>query len=106
MEQAAFELHVHQAPAQERQPELEARARHLAWLGIGWHLLEAFIAVAAGVAAGSIALVGFGADSVVEGLAGGILIWRFTGRRAASEAAEQLAQRLIGVSFFVIATYV
>jgi divalent metal cation (Fe/Co/Zn/Cd) transporter len=100
------EVPVHLAPARVGRPEFEARARHLAWLGIGWHLLEALIAIAAGAAAGSIALVGFGADSVVEGLAGGILIWRFTGRRAASEAAEQLAQRLIGVSFFVIAAYI
>jgi divalent metal cation (Fe/Co/Zn/Cd) transporter len=78
----------------------------LAWLGIGWHVVEAVVAFAAGLAAGSIALIGFGADSVVESLAGGILIWRFTGERAGSAAAEQRAQRLIGVTFFAIAGYV
>jgi divalent metal cation (Fe/Co/Zn/Cd) transporter len=106
MEQAALELHVHQPAAPERRPEVVARARYLAWLGIGWHAIEAVIAVGAGLAAGSIALVGFGADSVVEGLAGGILIWRFTGSRAHSEAAERRAQRWIAVTFFVIAIYV
>ena len=58
------------------------------------------------MAAGSIALVGFGADSVVESVAGLILIWRFAGGREGSAVAEQRAQRLIGISFFVIAIYV
>ena len=60
----------------------------------------------AGLAAGSIALVGFGADSVVEGAAGVVVLWRFSARREASEAAERRAQRLIGASFFAIAIYV
>lgn len=83
-----------------------ARARFLAWLGIGWHVIEAVIALGAGITAGSIALVGFGADSIVESLAGGILIWRFTGSRAGSDAAEQRAQQLIGITFFLIAAYI
>jgi divalent metal cation (Fe/Co/Zn/Cd) transporter len=85
---------------------LVARARLLAWLGIAWHAVEATIAVVAGLAAGSIALIGFGADSLVESLAGLILIWRFAGRRAESIAAELRAQRLIAVSFFLIGAYV
>jgi divalent metal cation (Fe/Co/Zn/Cd) transporter len=85
---------------------LVARAKLLAWLGIGWHAVEAAIAVGAGVAAGSIALVGFGADSVIESVAGVVLLWRFGGDRHASEAAERRAYRLIGVSFYVLATYV
>jgi divalent metal cation (Fe/Co/Zn/Cd) transporter len=90
-------------PARER---LVARARLLARLGIGWHAIEAAIAVGAGIAAGSIALVGFGADSVVESVAGFVLLWRFGGERVSSESAERRAYRLIGVSFYVIAAYV
>jgi divalent metal cation (Fe/Co/Zn/Cd) transporter len=95
------------APASLSQRErLVRRARLLAWLGIGWHGVEATVAIVAGVAAGSIALVGFGADSLVESVAGLVLIWRFAGARAGSEAAERRAQRLIGASFYLIAAYV
>jgi divalent metal cation (Fe/Co/Zn/Cd) transporter len=93
-------------PAQLGRERLVARARFLAWLGICWHALEAAIAVGAGIAASSIALVGFGADSVIESIAGFVLIWRFGGNRHASEAAERRAYRLIALSFWVIATYV
>jgi len=60
------------APAPAR---LLRRARGLAWLGVGWHVAEAAIAVGAGIAAGSIALVGFGADSLVEAVAGFVVLW-------------------------------
>jgi divalent metal cation (Fe/Co/Zn/Cd) transporter len=82
------------------------RARLLAWLGIGWHAIEALIAMTAGIAAGSIALVGFGADSVVEGGAGVIVLWRFSKRRAHTDHAERRAQQLIAASFFAIAAYI
>ncbi|HEX6121836.1 MAG TPA: cation transporter [Ktedonobacterales bacterium] len=82
------------------------RAQLLAGLGVGWHVIEAGVAVIAGLLAGSIALVGFGADSVVEALAGFIVLWRFAAARASSEEAERRAQRLIAVSFFLIAAYV
>lgn len=82
------------------------RARLLAWLGVGWHGIEAAVAVGAGLLAGSVALVGFGADSVVEALAAFIVIWRFAAARVSSEAAERRAQQLIAVSFFMIAAYV
>jgi divalent metal cation (Fe/Co/Zn/Cd) transporter len=85
---------------------LVRRARLLAWLGIGWHAVEAGVAISAGVVAGSIALVGFGADSVVESIAGFVLVWRLAPVRAASEAAERRAQRLIALSFFLIAGYI
>jgi divalent metal cation (Fe/Co/Zn/Cd) transporter len=64
------------------------------------------VAIVAGVAAGSIALVGFGLDSAVEGFASAIIIWRFTGSRVLSEAAERRAQRLVAAQFFVLAPYV
>jgi divalent metal cation (Fe/Co/Zn/Cd) transporter len=82
------------------------RARLLAWVGLGWHAIEAAVAIGAGVVASSIALVGFGADSLVEALAGIVVIWRFASARSMSEDAETRAQRLIGVSFFAIGVYV
>lgn len=85
---------------------LVRRARLLAWAGIAWHGVEAAIAIAAGLAAASIALVGFGVDSLIESLAGFVLLWRFSARRAGAEAAEERAQKLIGATFFVLALYV
>jgi divalent metal cation (Fe/Co/Zn/Cd) transporter len=92
------------APVERR--ALERRARLLAWGGIGWHVVEFAIAVGAGVAAGSIALIGFGADSLIEALAGFVVIWLFTGERRGSSAAERRAQILIAVLFFALAAYV
>src|SRR5260221_2336256 len=87
-------------------PHLERRARRLAWGGNAWHLLEFAIAIGAGVSAGSVALVAFGIDSLIEFAAGGVILWLFSGGRGASEAAEQRAQRMIAVSFFALAVYV
>jgi hypothetical protein len=64
-------------------------AKLLAWLGVGWHGVEAAIAVGAGVVAGSIALVGFGADSLIESLAGIILLWRFAAARLIGECGAE-----------------
>jgi len=89
-----------------RRSELVRRARFLARLGLVWHGIEAAVAVTAGIAAGSIALIGFGADSVVESIAGVVLLWRFGGSRHASEDAERTAYRLIAVSFWVIAAWI
>jgi divalent metal cation (Fe/Co/Zn/Cd) transporter len=85
---------------------LERRARLLAWGGIGWHVAEFAIAIAAGVAASSIALVGFGADSLIEAVAGAVVLWLFTGNRRGSHTAERRAQQLIAASFFLLAAYV
>ena len=115
MAQTALELPVLSSPrrdspaasiSRERRGQLVRRARLLARLGIGWHVVEAAVAIAAGLAASSIALVGFGADSLVEALAGLIVVWRFAETRQDSERAERRAQRLIGVSFGVVAVYV
>ena len=95
------------APAQGAERErLVARARLLAWVGLGWHVAEAAIAIAAGIAAGSIALIGFGADSLIEAAAGIVVIWLMAGGRSASPIAERRAQQLIAVSFGVLAAYV
>ena len=63
---------------------------------------EGAIALTAAILAGSIALLGFGLDSVIEALASVIVIWRFTGS-AASQHAERHAQRLVAISFFLLA---
>jgi divalent metal cation (Fe/Co/Zn/Cd) transporter len=85
---------------------LVRRARALAWLGVGWHAIEAAVAIGAGVAAGSVALVGFGADSLIESVAGFVVLWRFAAARASSDDAERRAQKAIAVSFYVLAAYV
>jgi divalent metal cation (Fe/Co/Zn/Cd) transporter len=85
---------------------LVRRAKLLAWGGNAWHLVEFAIAIGAGIAAGSIALVGFGADSLIEGLSGLVIVWLFTGSRRSSEGAERRAQQLVAASYFVLAGYV
>jgi divalent metal cation (Fe/Co/Zn/Cd) transporter len=92
-------------PASER-PKVERQARLLAWGGIGYHFIEFAVALVAGLAAGSIALIGFGADSLIEALAGFVVLWLFTGARVGSHIAERRAQQLIAASFFILAAYV
>lgn len=81
-------------------------AKLLAWSSLAWMTAEGAIAIIAGIAAGSIALIGFGIDSAIEGLASVVIIWRFWGSRALSEAAERRAQKLVAVQFFILAPYV
>src|SRR5512135_2600635 len=81
-------------------------ARTLAWASLGWLTIEGTVGVVAGVVAGSIALVGFGLDSAIEGLASVIVVWRFTGARMLSATSERRAEQLVAVSFFLLAPYV
>jgi divalent metal cation (Fe/Co/Zn/Cd) transporter len=90
----------------QRYRELAARVRLLSWLSLGAMSVEGIVALVAGVMAGSIALVGFGLDSAIEGFASVIIIWRFTGSRVMSETAEQRAQKLVAIQFFLLAPYV
>lgn len=83
--------------------KLRRRALAFAWFILVWDVVEGVIAVAAGLAAGSIALVGFGIDSGIEVFAAGVVIWQL--RKGASRR-EQLALRLIAVSFYALAAYV
>lgn len=109
MVQQLVEIRPLRAPASlapEERARLQRHARTLAWGGIAWHFIEFAIAVGAGIAAGSIALIGFGADSLIESVAGFVVVWLFTGRRLHSETAERRAQQLIAASFFVLAAYV
>jgi divalent metal cation (Fe/Co/Zn/Cd) transporter len=82
------------------------RARLLSWLSLGWMTAEGVLGVLAGAVAGSIALVGWGLGSAIEGLAAVIVIWRFTGSRTFSETAERRAERAVAVSFFLLAPYI
>jgi divalent metal cation (Fe/Co/Zn/Cd) transporter len=97
---------VPDAPASAQRARFVRRARQLAWVGLGWHLIEAAVALAAGVAAGSVALIGFGADSLIEGAAGIVVLWLMTSARSSSATAERRAQQLIAASFVVLAAYV
>ena len=90
----------------EKRERLTSRARRLTQLGLAWHALEAAIAIAAGVIAGSVALVGFGADSVIEASAGLVVLWLVAGDRLSSHRAERRAQQLTAASFLVHAVYV
>ena len=81
-------------------------AQLLAWSSLFWMTAEGVIAIVAGVMAGSIALIGFGIDSAIEGVASVVIIWRFWGQRALSETAERRAQKLVAVQFFILAPYV
>jgi divalent metal cation (Fe/Co/Zn/Cd) transporter len=85
---------------------LQRRARQLAWAGNAWHLVEFAIAIGAGISVGSIALIGFGADSLIEGLSGLVIIWLFSGARLHSQTAERNAQRLIAFSYLILAAYI
>jgi len=78
------------------------RGRTLAYLTIIWNSLEGLIAVGAGIVAGSIALVGFGIDSVIEVSSGAIILWRL----ASGEHRERLALRLVGFSFLALTAYI
>jgi divalent metal cation (Fe/Co/Zn/Cd) transporter len=106
---APLELPLAAAPApitRERYGLLARRVRLLSWLSLAWMTAEGAIAITSGIVASSIALVGFGLDSVVEGLASVIIIWRFTGSRVFSDVAERRAQKLVAVQFFLLAPYV
>ena len=81
------------------------RAKALSWLSLAYMTAEGAIAITAALLAGSVALLGFGLDSAIEALASVIVIWRFTGTRRRSQHAERRAQRLVAISFFLLAPY-
>ena len=83
------------------------RVKQLSWLSLVWMCAEGGIAITAGVVAGSIALVGFGIDSAIEGFASAIIVWRFTGPRASiPKPPSERAQKLVAIQFFLLAPYV
>jgi len=92
--------------SRQRYEQLARRARLLSWFSLGWMTIEGAVAIGAGIAASSIALAGFGIDSAIEGLASLIIVWRFSGSRLASERAEARAQKLVAITFFLLAPYI
>jgi divalent metal cation (Fe/Co/Zn/Cd) transporter len=87
----------------ERQ-RLGRRAQLLAGASVAYNVVEAVVAITAGLVAGSVALVGFGLDSVVEVSSGLIILWQF--RHPLPESRERQALRLLAFSFFALAAYV
>ena len=82
------------------------QAIRLEYFTIGWNSLEAVVAITAGWLAGSIALVGFGLDSIIETASGAALLWRLRQRGDFEAAAESRALRFVGLTFFLLAAYV
>ena len=88
--------------------KLRRTALFLVVVGLLWNLVEAVVAFWAGLQADSIAILAFGLDSIVELFAGGVLVWRLTTHldEEEAEAAERRAQRLVGLTFFLLALYI
>ncbi|MFY0523434.1 cation diffusion facilitator family transporter [Archangium gephyra] len=98
-------------PLPEGRPLLLRRALALTGLTVGWNVVEGVVAVTAALAAGSVALLGFGVDSFVESTSGGVMLWRLLAERHArnTEAVERLdrrAHQLIGLSLFLLAGFI
>jgi divalent metal cation (Fe/Co/Zn/Cd) transporter len=96
--------HQHPTLTSDDRPRLGRRAQLLAGASVTYNVVEAIIAIAAGLAAGSVALIGFGLDSVVEVSSGLIILWQF--RHRLPESRERQALRLMAFAFFALAAYV
>lgn len=96
------------SPAIAHRVAVVARGKRLEYLTIAWNSFEAVVALISGLIAGSVALVGFGIDSVIETTSALILLWRLRSDSQAErrERSEQLARRLIGVCFLMLAAYI
>ena len=81
------------------------RGRRLEYFTIGWNLLEAAVGIGAGLLAGSIALIGFGIDSLIETSSGAVLLWRLQEGKE-GEKRERMALRLVGISLLALGAYV
>lgn len=93
-------------------PQLLRRGLQLEYLTVGWNIVEGVVAIAAGLLAGSIALIGFGVDSFVETVSGAVLIWRLSSETRggldedAMARVERRAERMVGGAFLLLAAYV
>ncbi len=94
------------ALGQDEHSALIRRVKVISWLSLGWMTAEGAIGVTAGIMANSIALIGYGLDSTIEGIASLVIIWRFTGDRIHSEEAEGRAQKIVAATFFLLAPYI
>jgi len=97
-------------PLSEARAALIRDAFRLEWLTIAWMTVEAVVAIAAGIAAGSLVLTAFGLDSVIELASAGVLMWRLRVElqhgQAFSEEVERRASRIAGGLLFALAAYV
>src|SRR5215218_9054527 len=95
----------------ERRVALHRRALWLEYFTVGWNVVEAVVAIGAGLVAGSVALIGFGADSGIEVISAVGLLWRLqkAGPHAAvseESAAEKRALYVVATTFFLLAIYI
>ncbi len=93
-----------------QEQRLYRRALFLSYFTVGYNILEGALSIFAGLLAGSIALIGFGLDSFVESLSGGVMIWRFRQGPAKSkeeeEKIERRATKLVAYTFFILGAYI
>jgi divalent metal cation (Fe/Co/Zn/Cd) transporter len=92
-------------------PKLLRRALRLSYLTVGWNALEGIAGVALALAAGSVALLGFGLDSFVETASGFVIVWRTLAERSARDhehvdAIERRAQKLVAATLVILALYI
>jgi divalent metal cation (Fe/Co/Zn/Cd) transporter len=110
MDAATHEGHHHHADhSPEHRAEVLHAASRLEYFSLVWNVLETVVGMVAGLAAGSVALIGFALDSVVESSSASVLIWRIRSERRGhrtSDEAEKKAVRLVGAAFFALAIYV
>src|SRR5271169_5384994 len=96
-------------PSADRRPLVQDALR-LEWITIGWMVIEAAVAIGSGIVSGSLVLLAFGLDSVIELISAGVLMWRLTVElrrgHVFSENAERIAGRVGGALLFALATYV
>jgi divalent metal cation (Fe/Co/Zn/Cd) transporter len=97
-------LHIGSSATAHQRLRLARRAQFLASTSIGYNLLEAGVAITTGLGSGSVALLGFGLDSVVEVSSGAVILWQF--RHRLPQTRERRALRLLALSFFALAGYV
>jgi hypothetical protein len=100
----SLRVQVRELSAEPDRRRRQRIALGLAWATIAWNPVEAVVAIVSGVAASSIALVGFGLDSTVDVLSASVIVWQMT--RDLPEDREEQALRLIAVSFFALGGYV
>lgn len=82
------------------------RVKLISWIGLGWLLIDGAIGMTAGITANSVALIGWGLDCTIQAVASLVIIWRFSGARVHDEKAERTAQKVVAVSFFLLAPYI
>jgi divalent metal cation (Fe/Co/Zn/Cd) transporter len=92
-------------PARVERSGLARLAKRLSLLSIGWMTVEAGVAIVAALAAGSVALLGFGLDSLIELASASTILWLYTGSRDGSARAERRAQQVVAICFAALALY-